>query len=64
MLEDAKTLGVPLPVATRTLRCFDAASRAGFGHIDGTQYPAWWIGHAAAPRQEGTAPRVDAPAPI
>lgn len=47
MVKDAKALGVTLPVAMRTLRCFDEASRAGFGDIDGTQYPAWWTSHAA-----------------
>jgi 3-hydroxyisobutyrate dehydrogenase len=46
MTQDARALGVSLPVAMRTLRCFDQASRAGFGNIDGTQYPAWWISHA------------------
>lgn len=46
MLEDAKALGVSLPIAARTLECFDEASRTGFGTIDGTQYPAWWVGHA------------------
>jgi 3-hydroxyisobutyrate dehydrogenase len=47
MVEDAKALGMSLPVAMRTLHCYDRASRAGFGNIDGTQYPAWWITHAA-----------------
>jgi len=52
MLQDAKALGVSLPVAMRTLRCYDQASRAGFGSIDGTQYPAWWITHTAATRPD------------
>jgi 3-hydroxyisobutyrate dehydrogenase len=47
MVEDAKALGMSLPVAMRTLHCYDRASRAGFGNIDSTQYPAWWITHAA-----------------
>jgi 3-hydroxyisobutyrate dehydrogenase len=51
MVKDAKALGVTLPVAMRTLRCFDEASRAGFGDIDGTQYPAWWTSHAAETQQ-------------
>ena len=46
MLQDAEVLGVSLPIAARTLSCFDEASRAGDGKIDGTQYPAWWIAHA------------------
>jgi 3-hydroxyisobutyrate dehydrogenase len=49
MLLEAKALGVSLPVATRTLSSLDEASRAGFGKIDGTQYPAWWINHADVP---------------
>jgi 3-hydroxyisobutyrate dehydrogenase len=52
MVQDAKALGVSLPVAMRTLRCYDQASRAGFGNIDGTQYPAWWIAHAAGKRPD------------
>jgi 3-hydroxyisobutyrate dehydrogenase len=54
ILQDAKALGVSLPVAMRTLRCYDEASRAGFGNIDGTQYPAWWITHTAATRPSTT----------
>jgi len=46
MLEEAKALGISLPVAMGTLKCFDEASGAAFGKIDGTQYPAWWISHA------------------
>jgi 3-hydroxyisobutyrate dehydrogenase len=46
MLQEAKALGVALPVAARTLEGFDEASRAAFGKIDATQYPAWWISHA------------------
>ena len=46
MLQDAEALGVSLPLAARTLSCFDEASTAGDGKIDGTQYPAWWIAHA------------------
>jgi 3-hydroxyisobutyrate dehydrogenase len=45
MLQEAKALGIALPVAMRTLKCFDETSRAAFGNIDGTQYPAWWISH-------------------
>jgi len=45
MLEEAKALGIALPAAASTLKCFDEASSAAFGKIDGTQYPAWWISH-------------------
>jgi 3-hydroxyisobutyrate dehydrogenase len=46
MLEEAESLGVSLPLAARTLACFDDTSRAGAGEIDATQYPAWWLSHA------------------
>jgi 3-hydroxyisobutyrate dehydrogenase len=46
MLQEAAALGVSLPVAARTLKCFDEASLAEFGEMDATQYPAWWISHA------------------
>ena len=45
MLEEAKALGIALPAAASTLKCFDEASSAAFGEIDGTQYPAWWVSH-------------------
>src|SRR5258708_2747989 len=45
MLQEATALGVSLPVAARTLKCFDETSLAEFGEIDATQYPAWWIRH-------------------
>ncbi len=45
MLHEAAALGVSLPVAASTLESFDAASRASFGQIDATRYPAWWISH-------------------
>ena len=46
ILQDAEVLGLSLPTASRTLSCFDEASRAGDRKIDGTQYPAWWIARA------------------
>jgi 3-hydroxyisobutyrate dehydrogenase len=54
MVRDARALGVSLPVAMRTLRCYDQASRAGGGTIDGTEYPAWWIAHAVGTRLDRT----------
>ncbi len=45
MLQEAKALGVSLPVTASTLKSFDEASLAAFGEIDATQYPAWWISH-------------------
>lgn len=52
LVQDATAHGVALPVAMQTGPCFDEAARAGFGNIDGTQYPTWWIGHAAGTQQE------------
>jgi 3-hydroxyisobutyrate dehydrogenase len=48
LLQDAKAQGIALPVAAQTLDCFNEASMAGAGKIDGTQYPAWWINHTHA----------------
>ena len=45
-LQDAEAVGASVPIAARTLSCFDEVSRAGDGKIDGTQYPAWWFKHA------------------
>ncbi len=50
MLQEAHSLGLPLPVARRTLTCFDQAARASVGQIDATQYPAWWISHMREPQ--------------
>jgi 3-hydroxyisobutyrate dehydrogenase len=47
MLHEAQALGISLPVAARTLECFNEASAAEAGTIDATQYPAWWVRHAA-----------------
>jgi len=44
MLQEAEALHLRLPLAAQTLESFDDASRAGAGKLDGTQYPAWWIG--------------------
>lgn len=43
MPEDGKALGVSLPVAARTLACFEEASHGASGRIDATEYPAWWV---------------------
>ena len=43
MLQEAAALGMSLPVAARTLDCFDEAASVGAGKIDATQYPAWWL---------------------
>ena len=48
MLQDAAALETGLPLAAQTLTCFDQASRAGAGRIDGTEYPAWWSNRTRA----------------
>lgn len=56
MAEEAAAHGRSLPLASRTLECFDRASRAGGGGVDGAAYPAYWVAHqgaAAAPSARG-----------
>ncbi len=43
MIAEAKGLGEALPVASRALACFDAASRAGLGGSDASALPAYWL---------------------
>ncbi len=50
MIEEAKSLGTSLPVTSRTLECYDDASRAGLGKGDITAIPVRWM-----KKREGTA---------
>ena len=43
MLDEARALGVALPVTARALDCFDRASRDGIGAADCTKLPAYWV---------------------
>src|SRR6266513_1735691 len=43
MLEEARALGRELPVAQRTLECFDRAARNGLGTADAAMLPASWL---------------------
>ena len=43
MAQEATARGSSLPVANRTLECFDRASREGSGGVDSVAYPADWI---------------------
>jgi hypothetical protein len=43
MAQEATGHGSSLPLAGRTLECFDRASREGNGGVDGVAYPAYWI---------------------
>jgi 3-hydroxyisobutyrate dehydrogenase len=48
MAEEAAAHGTSLPLASRTLECFDRASREGNGGVDGVAYPAYWIAQQKA----------------
>jgi 3-hydroxyisobutyrate dehydrogenase len=43
MAQEAVARGSSLPLASRTLDCFDRASREGSGNVDGVAYPAYWL---------------------
>ena len=43
MAREATARGVSLPLAERTLECFDRASREGMGALDSVAYPAYLI---------------------
>lgn len=42
MLEEARALGYEAPITERVLQCFDDASRAGMGGLDGAMLPVRW----------------------
>ena len=46
MIEEARSLGVALPLAAAALECYDRASRAGLGARDCTVLPANWLRQA------------------
>jgi 3-hydroxyisobutyrate dehydrogenase len=48
MAQEAAAHGGSLPLASRTLECFDRASRAGNGGVDSVAYPAYWIAQQRA----------------
>jgi len=45
MVQEASAHEASLPLARRTLECFDRASREGRGGVDSVAYPADWIAH-------------------
>ena len=53
MAEEATAHGSSLPLATRTLECFDRASREGNGDVDGVAYPAYWVARQKRSRRKG-----------
>jgi 3-hydroxyisobutyrate dehydrogenase len=48
MVQEGALHGSALPLANRTLECFDHASREGAGGVDGVAYPAYWVARAQA----------------
>jgi 3-hydroxyisobutyrate dehydrogenase len=48
MAQEAAAHGGSLPLATRTLECFDLAGREGKGGVDSVAYPAYWIAREKA----------------
>ena len=43
MIDEAKALGVILPVSSRALECYDDVAREGLGASDSTMLPAHWL---------------------
>jgi 3-hydroxyisobutyrate dehydrogenase len=56
MAQEAIAHGSSLPLATRTLECFDRASRAGRGGVDSVAYPAYWLAQQKAVTSDGLRP--------
>jgi len=56
MADEATAHGGSLPLATRTLECFDRASRDGNGGVDSVAYPAYWIAGQKALANGGLRP--------
>jgi 3-hydroxyisobutyrate dehydrogenase len=48
MAREANAHGSALPLANRTLECFDRASYQGGGNVDSVAYPAYWIARQRA----------------
>ena len=56
MADEATVHGSSLPLANRTLECFDRASREGSGGVDSVAYPAYWIARQKAVANGGLRP--------
>ena len=48
MAQEANAHRSALPLANRTLECFDRASYEGGGGVDSVAYPAYWIARQQA----------------
>ncbi len=53
MAQEATAHGSSLPLATRTLECFDRAAREGRGGVDSVAYPAYWLAQQKAVTNDG-----------
>ena len=42
MIDEGKARGIALPLVEQTLRCFDEASRDGWGERDGAAHSVYW----------------------
>jgi len=60
MAQDAAAQGSSLPLANRTLECFDRASREGSGGVDSVAYPAYWMARQKAAANGGLRPAPSA----
>jgi 3-hydroxyisobutyrate dehydrogenase len=60
MGQEAAAHGSSLPLANRTLECFDCASREGSGGVDSVAYPAYWIARQRASANGRRASSVEA----
>ena len=65
MAQEANAHGSALPLANRTLECFDRASYEGGGGVDSVAYPAYWIAQQQAvvdgsPRRAANGIRAEA----
>jgi 3-hydroxyisobutyrate dehydrogenase len=59
MAQEAMAHGSSLPLANRTLECFDRASHEGGGGVDGVAYPAYWIARQQAMANSGPRPAAN-----
>ena len=50
MMDEAKALGVTLPVSSLALECYDEVAREGLGASDATMLPAQWLRRGSAIR--------------
>jgi 3-hydroxyisobutyrate dehydrogenase len=59
MAQEATAHGSSLPLANRTLECFDHASCEGRGGVDSVAYPAYWIAQQKVAANGGLGGRLE-----